>query len=177
PEAIANTLAIAQRCNFRLEFGRYFLPDFPVPEGMGIDDVLRAEAAAGLNTWLDRQPGIQDRTAYSQRLETELDVIIRMGFSGYFLIVADFIRWAKKNDVPVGPGRGSGAGSLVAFCLGITELDPIRYELLFERFLNPERVSLPDFDIDFCMERRDLVIDYVKSRYGADRVAQIITHG
>ena len=177
PEAIANTLAIAQRCNFRLEFGRYFLPDFPVPEGMGIDDVLRAEAAAGLNTWLDRQPGIQDRTAYSQRLETELDVIIRMGFSGYFLIVADFIRWAKKNDVPVGPGRGSGAGSLVAFCLGITELDPIRYELLFERFLNPERVSLPDFDIDFCMERRDRVIDYVKSRYGADRVAQIITHG
>jgi len=177
PEALGNTLAIAQRCNFRLEFGKHFLPAYPVPEGMGIDDVLRQDAAKGLTSWLDRQAAPHDLEEYRQRLEHELDVIIRMGFSGYFLIVADFIRWAKSHDVPVGPGRGSGAGSLVAFCLGITELDPIRYELLFERFLNPERVSLPDFDIDFCMERRDHVIDYVKSRFGADHVAQIITHG
>ncbi len=177
PEAIANTQAIAQRCNFRLEFGKYFLPAYPVPEGKGIDEVLREEAARGLAAWLERQPAIQDREAYSKRLELELGVIIGMGFPGYFLIVADFIRWAKSHDVPVGPGRGSGAGSLVAFCLGITELDPIRYELLFERFLNPERVSLPDFDVDFCMERRDHVIEYVKSRYGSDHVAQIITHG
>ncbi len=149
-------------------------------EGEGIDAVLRREAASGLARRLDRIGG-EERAAqekgYLDRLEMELGVIIKMGFAGYFLIVADFIRWARGNGVPVGPGRGSGAGSLVAWSLGITELDPIHYELLFERFLNPERVSLPDFDVDFCIEGRDRVIEYVTERYGRDKVSQIITHG
>jgi DNA polymerase-3 subunit alpha len=180
PEALANTLAIAKRCNFRIEFGRYYLPDFPVPDGLSVDEALRRQAEAGLAARLARLSEAERETKrhlYEQRLAHELGVIARMGFSGYFLIVADFIRWARENGVPVGPGRGSGAGSLVAWCLGITALDPIKYDLLFERFLNPERVSLPDFDIDFCIEGRDRVIGYVAERYGHDRVCQIITHG
>jgi DNA polymerase-3 subunit alpha len=197
PEALANTVAIARRCNFKLDLGRYYLPDWdvqgrttaasagragaaPVPAGMGVDDVLRREAEAGLARrlarWSEAERDAREK-AYRERLDMELGVIIKMGFPGYFLIVADFIRWARENGVPVGPGRGSGAGSLVAWCLGITELDPIRYELLFERFLNPERVSLPDFDVDFCIEGRDRVIEYVTGRYGRDKVSQIITHG
>jgi len=176
PEALENTVEIAKRCNLRLEFGRYFLPDYPVPAGMTIDELLRQQAAEGLATKLSSLTD-SAREPYKERLQHELNVIIRMGFSGYFLIVADFIKWAKSNDVPVGPGRGSGAGSLVAWVLSITDLDPIKHDLLFERFLNPERVSLPDFDVDFCMEGRDRVIDYVTQRYGQDRVSQIITHG
>jgi DNA polymerase-3 subunit alpha len=180
PEALANSVEIAKRCSFRLEFGRYFLPDYPVPEGMTIDELLRRESLAGLEQRLRSLPESQraaKNETYRERLELELGVIIKMGFSGYFLIVADFIQWARNHGVPVGPGRGSGAGSLVAYCLGITALDPIRYELLFERFLNPERVSLPDFDIDFCIEGRDRVMEYVTQRYGQEKVAQIITHG
>lgn len=176
PEALENTVEIAKRCNLRLEFGRYFLPDYPVPADMTVDELLRQQVAEGLATKLSSLTD-SAREPYNERLQHELDVIIRMGFSGYFLIVADFIKWAKRNDVPVGPGRGSGAGSLVAWVLSITDLDPIKHDLLFERFLNPERVSLPDFDVDFCMEGRDRVIDYVTQRYGQDRVSQIITHG
>ncbi len=180
PEAIDNTVEIARRCNLRLEFGRYYLPAYPVPEGMTIDALLRQQAQAGLDVRLDLMPPETREAArktYHERLELELSTINKMGFPGYFLIVADFIQWAKQNGIPVGPGRGSGAGSLVAWCLGITELDPIKYDLLFERFLNPERVSLPDFDVDFCIEGRDRVIEYVNHKYGQDKVAQIITHG
>ncbi|MGD8999398.1 MAG: DNA polymerase III subunit alpha [Granulosicoccaceae bacterium] len=183
PEALENTLAIAERCNLELEFGTYYLPDFPVPEGMTIDDFLRQESRKGLDERLQelqraREPFSEEKVKqYRDRLEVELDVIISMGFPGYFLIVADFILWAKQNGVPVGPGRGSGAGSIVAYALRITDLDPIEYELLFERFLNPERVSMPDFDVDFCMEGRDRVIDYVAQRYGREKVSQIITYG
>ncbi|MBI3574269.1 MAG: DNA polymerase III subunit alpha, partial [Gammaproteobacteria bacterium] len=180
PEALANSVDIARRCNVRMELGRYFLPDFPVPPGTVIDDVLRRQTQAGLQARLARIPEGGRRAppeAYAERLKLELEVIVKMGFAGYFLIVADFIQWAKNNGVPVGPGRGSGAGSLVAWCLGITELDPIQYDLLFERFLNPERVSLPDFDVDFCIEGRDRVIEYVTGRYGKEKVSQIITHG
>ena len=183
PEAIENTVEIARRCNLPISLGENYLPDFPVPAQQGVDEYLRAQSQAGLDARFAR--GIlvsqtdpeQQRQFYQERLKRELDVICQMGFPGYFLIVADFIRWARENGVPVGPGRGSGAGSLVAYALGITDLDPIRYELLFERFLNPERVSMPDFDIDFCMEGRDRVIDYVASRYGRERVSQIITYG
>jgi DNA polymerase-3 subunit alpha len=180
PEALANTVEIARRCNFHLDLGRYFLPDFPLPPGQNVEQLLRANANAGLTERLQRiDPGNDPvrRKQYTDRLELELGVIIQMGFSGYFLIVADFIQWARANDVPVGPGRGSGAGSLVAFALGITALDPIYYDLLFERFLNPERVSLPDFDVDFCIEGRDRVIEYVTRKYGQEKVSQIITHG
>ncbi|MEJ2345149.1 MAG: DNA polymerase III subunit alpha [Gammaproteobacteria bacterium] len=183
PEALANSVEIAKRCNLALQFGKNYLPSFPVPEGMDADGFLRAEARAGLAARLERtlDPEAADhaerRREYEQRLERELDVIIQMGFPGYFLIVADFIRWAKENGIPVGPGRGSGAGSLVAYALLITDLDPLKYELLFERFLNPERVSMPDFDVDFCMDQRDRVIDYVAERYGREKVSQIITYG
>ena len=180
PEALANTVEIARRCNFRLDLGRNFLPDFPLPPGQNVEQVLRANASAGLAERMRRIDPDNDpvrRKQYEDRLALELGVIIQMGFSGYFLIVADFIQWARANDVPVGPGRGSGAGSLVAYSLGITALDPIHYDLLFERFLNPERVSLPDFDVDFCIEGRDRVIEYVTRKYGQDRVSQIITHG
>jgi DNA polymerase-3 subunit alpha len=183
PEAIANTFEIARRCNYRIEFGHYYLPKFEAvgaTSGGDINEVLRARSRVGLEQRLARMPDAEraaQANAYEARLALELEVIVAMGFAGYFLIVADFIQWAKHNGIPVGPGRGSGAGSLVAYALGITELDPIKYDLLFERFLNPERVSLPDFDIDFCMERRDEVIGYVTQRYGADKVAQIITHG
>ncbi|MHB1140901.1 MAG: DNA polymerase III subunit alpha [Sulfuricaulis sp.] len=180
PEAIDNTVEIARRCNLRLELGKYYLPAYPVPEGMTIDQLLRRDSEQGLESRLNLMPAETreaKRKLYTERLELELATIVKMGFPGYFLIVADFIQWAKQNGIPVGPGRGSGAGSLVAWCLGITELDPIKYDLLFERFLNPERVSLPDFDVDFCIEGRDRVIEYVNRKYGHDKVAQIITHG
>lgn len=183
PEAIDNTWYIAQRCTLEFNFKDYFLPNFPIPEGMSIDDYLRQVSREGLETRLDvlldreAEDFTEKRKIYDERLEKELDVIISMGFPGYFLIVADFIQWGKDNAIPVGPGRGSGAGSLVAYALKITDLDPLAYDLLFERFLNPERVSMPDFDIDFCMDRRDEVIAYVARKYGRDHVSQIITHG
>ncbi len=180
PEALENSVEIACRCNLELELGRSFLPDFPVPAGEDAGSHLRKLASGSLEARLpELLPAAPAHTPddYRARLAQELDVIVEMGFPGYFLIVADFIRWAKENDIPVGPGRGSGAGSLVAFVLGITDLDPLRYDLLFERFLNPERVSMPDFDIDFCINGRDRVIDYVARRYGRDSVAQIITYG
>ncbi len=183
PAALVNSVAIAMRCNVALSLGENYLPDFPVPEGLSVADYFRQTSRQGLEERLAAWPPAGDgdiavtRRIYDQRLETELDVIIQMGFPGYFLIVADFIQWAKQHGIPVGPGRGSGAGSLVAYALNITDLDPIEFDLLFERFLNPERVSMPDFDIDFCMERRDEVIDYVARRYGRERVSQIITYG
>jgi DNA polymerase-3 subunit alpha len=179
PEALENTVHLARRCNLEMEFDTYHLPAFPTPEGVDVETHLRRESEAGLQDRLVQHPATEKypEQAYSDRLDLELDVINKMGFPGYFLIVADFIRWAKKNDIPVGPGRGSGAGSLVAYSLGITDLDPLVHELLFERFLNPERISMPDFDIDFCMEKRDLVIDYVARTYGRDQVSQIITFG
>ncbi len=183
PEAIENTGLIAQRCNLELTLGEYYLPHFPVPEDKDEATCLREAAETGLERVLaavgtdaGKDP-LSVQKQYRQRLANELEVINGMGFPGYFLIVADFIQWAKDQGIPVGPGRGSGAGSLVAYALGITALDPIKYDLLFERFLNPERVSLPDFDIDFCMDRRDEVIEYVSRRYGRDRVSQIITYG
>ena len=183
PEALENTIEIAKRCNVGVKLGSYYLPDFPIPDGMTMDEYFRQQAREGLEVRLARLFDVdtpdfaEKRKAYDERLEVELDVIIGMGFPGYFLIVADFIQWAKRNGIPVGPGRGSGAGSLVAYALTITDLDPLEYELLFERFLNPERVSMPDFDIDFCMEGRDRVIDYVAQHYGREKVSQIITYG
>ena len=179
PEALQNTVEIAKRCNLELELGRYFLPDYPAPEGMTIDELLEQQARTGLNARLAQHGELtgERRALYEKRLQHEIEVIEKMGFPGYFLIVADFIQWAKTNGVPVGPGRGSGSGSLVAYSLAITDLDPIVHDLLFERFLNPERVSLPDFDIDFCIEGRDRVIEYVTQRYGQDKVSQIITLG
>jgi len=176
PEALENTVEIAKRCNFTLDIGDYYLPDFPLPPGRTTEQELRAAAHDGLEQLAASIPA-DDRSGYADRLNMELEVIIQMGFAGYFLIVADFISWARENGIPVGPGRGSGAGSLVAYALGITRLDPIEHGLLFERFLNPERVSLPDFDIDFCMEGRDRVIEYVAEHYGRARVSQIITYG
>jgi len=184
PEALENSVEIARRCSVEVRLGESFLPEYPVPQGLSTADFLRAEAARGLEGRLEgieAAPALRIREVpredYDRRLALELDVICQMGFEGYFLIVADFIRWARENDVPVGPGRGSGAGSLVAYSLGITDLDPLQHDLLFERFLNPERVSMPDFDVDFCMDRRDRVIDYVARRYGRDKVSQIITFG
>ncbi|WP_159016188.1 DNA polymerase III subunit alpha [Cognatiluteimonas profundi] len=179
PDAIDNALALATRCNLELSLGTYYLPAFPVPSEHTLESWIRSQAREGLARRLARHPPAPEHgnAPYELRLESELDVIVAMGFPGYFLIVADFINWAKDHDIPVGPGRGSGAGSLVAWALGITDLDPLPYDLLFERFLNPERVSMPDFDIDFCMDRRDEVIDYVAAKYGRDRVSQIITYG
>jgi DNA polymerase-3 subunit alpha len=185
PQVVDNTLRLATRCNVTLTLGINVLPDFPVPEGETIESFFRAESQRGLEERLDKLFPVEARTdnwsdfrqRYDERLAYELDIILSMGFPGYFLIVMDFIRWAKANGVPVGPGRGSGAGSLVAYALNITDLDPIHYDLLFERFLNPERVSMPDFDIDFCIEGRDRVIDYVAQTYGRDAVSQIITFG
>jgi DNA polymerase-3 subunit alpha len=182
PEALANSVEIAKRCNLVLELGRSRLPRFPTPAGVSLEEALVAGAEAGLARRLERlYPDAAERERavprYRERLAFEARTVIQMGFAGYFLIVADFINWAKSNGVPVGPGRGSGAGSLVAYALGITDLDPIRYDLLFERFLNPERVSMPDFDIDFCQDGRDRVIDYVKGKYGAESVSQIATFG
>jgi DNA polymerase-3 subunit alpha len=182
PEALQNSVEIARRCNLSLTLDKPRLPDFPTPEGQGLDEYLREQAESGLQQRMAKlYPDAAERAArqaqYQARLDFEIDTIISMGFPGYFLIVADFIRWAKHNGVPVGPGRGSGAGSLVAYSLGITDLDPLRYALLFERFLNPERVSMPDFDVDFCQDGRERVIDYVKQKYGAASVAQIATFG
>jgi DNA polymerase-3 subunit alpha len=179
PEALENTVELARRCNVELEFGTYYLPDFPVPEGHDLGSYIRELSHEGLKQRLFAAPLAANCTPadYEKRLDRELDVIIKMGFPGYFLIVADFINWGKEHGIPVGPGRGSGAGSLVAWALKITDLDPLQFDLLFERFLNPERVSMPDFDIDFCMDRRDEVIDYVSRKYGRDRVSQIITYG
>ncbi len=182
PEALANSVEIAKRCNLTLKLGKPYLPDFPTPHGESLDDFLRTESEQGLQgRMLQLYPDAMLRAAkmpeYAERLAFEIQTIIKMGFPGYFLIVADFIRWAKNNGVPVGPGRGSGAGSLVAYCLSITDLDPLRYELLFERFLNPERVSMPDFDVDFCQDGRERVIEYVRRKYGAQSVSQIATFG
>ncbi len=182
PQALANTYEIARRCNLSIELGKSRLPLFPTPEGKTLDDFLRERAHEGLVQRLAQlYPDAEERSKrvaeYEARLEFEIKTIIQMGFPGYFLIVADFINWAKNNGVPVGPGRGSGAGSLVAYSMGITDLDPLRYKLLFERFLNPERISMPDFDIDFCQDGRDRVIDYVRQKYGADSVSQIATFG
>ena len=186
PSAIENTIEIARRCSLDLELGKNVLPAFPIPDGQTEEAFLEQESRKGLEQALKNhfeQQGVDEKerealsAPYFDRLETELGVIKSMGFPGYFLIVADFIRWAKENDVPVGPGRGSGAGSLVAWVLGITDLDPLEHDLLFERFLNPERISMPDFDVDFCMEGRDRVIDYVAERYGREKVSQIITFG
>ncbi len=183
PEAIANTIEIAKRCTIDIQMGKYFLPEYPVPEGLTEAEFFRKISHEGLDWRLERildkaAPDYTERRkVYEERLNFELDIIIQMGFPGYFLIVMDFIQWAKDHDIPVGPGRGSGAGSLVAYSLKITDLDPLQYDLLFERFLNPERVSMPDFDIDFCMDNRDKVISYVADNYGRDAVSQIITFG
>ena len=177
PEACDNTVVVAQRCAFMPVPRRPILPAFPTPDGVDEAGALCEAAQAGLEARLAALPAETDKAPYQERLEFELKVIISMGFAGYFLIVADFIQWAKRQGIPVGPGRGSGAGSVVAWALTITDLDPLRFGLLFERFLNPERVSMPDFDIDFCQERRDEVIRYVQEKYGRDRVAQIITFG
>ncbi len=178
PEAIINTRLIAKRCHFLLQATKPILPPFKTDSGRGEADELRAQAREGLKWRIDNYTAEgTDPKPYQDRLEFELDTIEKMGFPGYFLIVSDFIKWAKDHGIPVGPGRGSGAGSVVAWALKITDLDPLQFNLLFERFLNPERVSMPDFDVDFCQDRRDEVIRYVQDRYGKDRVAQIITFG
>jgi len=182
PQALQNSVEIAKRCNLTLELGKSQLPDFPTPAGLSLDDYMRQRSFEGLaermaHLYPDEAVRASRLTEYTERLEFELGTIIQMGFPGYFLIVADFINWAKNNGVPVGPGRGSGAGSLVAYSLRITDLDPLAYDLLFERFLNPERVSMPDFDIDFCQDGRDRVIQYVKEKYGHAAVSQIATFG
>ena len=183
PEALENSVEIARRCSVYVHLGEYFLPEFPIPEGMTMDEFFRKFSHDGLT---ERLQSILDpadpeyaskEQEYRDRLDFELNIILQMGFPGYFLIVMDFIQWSKNNGIPVGPGRGSGAGSLVAYAQKITDLDPIEYDLLFERFLNPERVSMPDFDVDFCMDGRDRVIDYVARTYGRDAVSQIITFG
>ncbi|MBN6709749.1 DNA polymerase III subunit alpha [Haemophilus haemoglobinophilus] len=181
PTALENTLLIAQRCNVTVRLGTYFLPQFPTGE-LSTEDFLIQKSKEGLEERLkvlfpDPQVRSEKRTVYDERLQTELDVINQMGFPGYFLIVMEFIQWSKDNDIPVGPGRGSGAGSLVAYALKITDLDPLEFDLLFERFLNPERVSMPDFDVDFCMDGRDRVIEHVAETYGRGAVSQIITFG
>lgn len=183
PEALENSVEIAKRCNLDILLGKYFLPEYPIPKGMTENEFFSKISFEGLENRLEKtlDKSLPDYAAqykcYTDRLTFELDIICQMGFPGYFLIVMDFIQWAKDHDIPVGPGRGSGAGSLVAYVLDITDLDPLQYDLLFERFLNPERVSMPDFDVDFCMEKRDRVIGYVADNYGRDAVSQIITFG
>ena len=185
PSAIENTVQIAKRCNVALQLGKYFLPDYPIPEGHTIDTFFAHLSEEGLEERLAHLYPVEQRDEdwpdirkeYDERLAFEIKIINSMGFPGYFLIVMDFIQWSKNNGVPVGPGRGSGAGSLVAYSLKITDLDPLPYGLLFERFLNPERVSMPDFDVDFCIAGRDRVIDYVARTYGRDAVSQIATFG
>ncbi len=176
PEAIDNTLHLARRCTLNLKFGTYHLPNFPVPQGYTPDTFLEHEAREGLKRRFAEIKLARPEGEYWERLEFEIAVIKKMGFPGYFLTVADFIRWGKENGCPVGPGRGSGAGSLVAYALRITDLDPLPYDLLFERFLNPDRVSMPDFDVDFCMDNRDRVIEYVTHKYGRQFVSQIVTY-
>ncbi|MCF6318259.1 MAG: DNA polymerase III subunit alpha, partial [Proteobacteria bacterium] len=179
PQAIENTVEIAKRCNYYFDLGEYFLPAFPIPEGETESEYFSRITKEMLTQHLKNKGTALDYTEqdYFDRLKFEVDIILQMGFPGYFLIVADFINWSKNNKIPVGPGRGSGAGSLVAYVMKITDLDPLQYELLFERFLNPERLSMPDFDVDFCMDRRDEVIEYVAKTYGANQVSQIITFG
>jgi DNA polymerase-3 subunit alpha len=187
PSALTNTVQIARRCNLQLVLGKPRLPDFPTPAQADgtptpIDTYFRELSLQGLEERLAQlypDPAERDaqRPPYLERLEFEIRTIVKMGFPGYFLIVGDFINWARRNGCPVGPGRGSGAGSLVAYSMGITDLDPLRYKLLFERFLNPDRISMPDFDIDFCQANRDRVIDYVKDKYGREAVSQIATFG
>jgi DNA polymerase-3 subunit alpha len=178
PQALENAVEIARRCNLEIELGKSRLPAFPTPKGVSLDAFLSSEAEKGLARRFGKLNLKSEETPrYHERLAFEIKTIAQMGYAGYFLIVADFITWAKSNGVPVGPGRGSGAGSLVAYSLGITDLDPLKYDLLFERFLNPERVSMPDFDIDFCQDGRDRVIDYVRNKYGEDSVSQIATFG
>jgi DNA polymerase-3 subunit alpha len=183
PSAIENTYLIAQRCSVEVQLGTYYLPEYPIPEGLTQEQFFRQISFQGLEERLEKildknaADYSEKRQVYLDRLNFELDIIIQMGFPGYFLIVMDFIQWAKSQDIPVGPGRGSGAGSLVAYAQKITDLDPLQYDLLFERFLNPERVSMPDFDIDFCMDNRDQVIHYVAERYGRQAVSQIVTFG
>jgi DNA polymerase-3 subunit alpha len=181
PEAVENTLAVAERCNLELRFDQVNLPNYAVPEEETLDGYLKKLTSEGLERRLahirDREGRQVDEASYYERLEEELNTVARMGYSSYFLIVWDFIDYAKRQSIPVGPGRGSAAGSLAAYALGITDLDPLHYGLLFERFLNPERISMPDIDVDFCMERRDEVIEYVVEKYGRDNVAQIITFG
>jgi DNA polymerase-3 subunit alpha len=178
PQALENSVEIARRCSLAIELGKSRLPAFPTPNGESIDSFLASEAEKGLVKRIEKlNLKKEDQPRYRERLAFEIKTIVQMGYAGYFLIVADFINWAKGNGVPVGPGRGSGAGSLVAYSLGITDLDPLKYDLLFERFLNPERVSMPDFDIDFCQDGRDRVIDYVRKKYGEESVSQIATFG
>ena len=181
PESIENTIKIAERCNLTFEFGRFFLPHFEINSNETLDDFLKSKAVMGLENLMPKILKGKDngnlREKYERRLQDEMDIIKSMGFAGYFLIVSDFVNYAKQKDIPVGPGRGSAAGSLVAYALGITTIDPIRYGLFFERFLNPDRVSMPDIDIDFCQEGRDEIIRYVMNKYGSDKVAQIITFG
>lgn len=183
PSALENSVQIARKCNINITLGEFALPDFPVPEGMTQEEFLESESYIGLDKRLEvlfdvNSPDFPEiQKEYKERLAFELNVVNKMGFPGYFLIVADFIQWSKDNDIPVGPGRGSGAGSLIAYALKITDLDPLEYDLLFERFLNPERVSMPDFDVDFCMDRREEVIKYVSMKYGENSVAQIVTYG
>ena len=179
PSALQNTVEIAKRCNVEVPLGTYYLPDYPIPNGLGPEDYIQQVSQEGLDRRLTKTGPLNGFTVqdYSDRLAFELGVINQMGFAGYFLIVMEFIAWAKSNGIPVGPGRGSGAGSLVAYVLEITDLDPLEYDLLFERFLNPERVSMPDFDVDFCMEGRDKVIQHVSDMYGVESVSQIITFG
>ena len=176
PEALENAAEIAKRCTVNIETGKILLPKFPLPEGSSVDQTLRQQVQEGMRS-CDISESDFSAKDYQKRLDSELEIIANMNYEGYFLIVADFVHWAEENEIPVGPGRGSGAGSLVAYVLGITKIDPLQYNLLFERFLNPERVSMPDFDIDFCMEKRDQVIEYVSNRYGRDKVSQIITFG
>jgi len=176
PQLLDNTVEISKRCNLHFElFKKNYLPIFPTPKGQSISEFFKEESKKGLNERLKSRS--VDEDIYIERLNFELSVILEMDYSGYFLIVSDFIRWAKEKGIPVGPGRGSGAGSLVAWALSITNVDPIEHELLFERFLNPERVSMPDIDIDFCADRRDEVIAYVARKYGSEKVSQIITYG
>jgi len=182
PEALLNSVRIAEKCNLDLELGKFYLPDFEVPKGATREDHLRRISKDGLQRRIENIKGSVNsyevsNDFYFERLDYELDMICKLDFAGYFLIVADFVNWAKQNNIPVGPGRGSGAGSITAYALGITAIDPIKYDLLFERFLNPERVSNPDFDIDFCIEGRDKVLDYVTNKYGKESVAQISTRG
>ncbi|WP_424034960.1 DNA polymerase III subunit alpha [Neisseria bacilliformis] len=182
PEALENTVEIAKRCNIHITLGKNFLPLFPTPDGLSLDDYLVKLSNEGLQErMVQLYPDEAERAAkmpeYQERLDFELNIIIQMKFPGYFLIVQDFINWAKTHGCPVGPGRGSGAGSLVAYSLKITDLDPLKYALLFERFLNPERVSMPDFDVDFCQSNRGRVIEYVREKYGAEAVSQIVTFG
>ena len=176
PSAVENSCEIAKRCNVQLTLGEIAMPIFPLDNAQNENEYFESLVKLSLNKKI-ADKDIKNKEPYLNRIQTELSVILEMGYSGYFLIVSDFVTWAKKNNIPVGPGRGSGAGSLVAYVLNITDIDPIKYDLLFERFLNPERISLPDFDIDFCMEKRDSVIEYVATKYGRDKVSQIITYG